>query len=217
MRYVTFRLVPDGAALNAVEARLADEPAVTREAMHHIRILEDDTGVLLVELAGDPDAAEAVFEAHADVIAHSVSRAGDRLFAHVHQEFPGEVGELLGIQQRYGLIVDPPMEYADGGSVLVTAVGERRTIREALAEIPEAVGVEIEAVGEYRPGAERLFEKLTERQREAVAAAQRLGYFDDPRRATYEDIAGVLDCRPETVGEHLRKAQATVFAEVVPR
>ncbi|MFB9807375.1 hypothetical protein ACFFQF_20045 [Haladaptatus pallidirubidus] len=25
-----------------------------------------------------------------------------------------------------------------------------------------------------------------------------------------------LGCRPETVGEHLRKAQATIFAELVP-
>lgn len=217
MRSVTVRFIPDGTAMNAVEQRLADEPAVTREVMHHIRILEDDTGVLFCELAGDRAKAEAVFETHPDVIAHSVSQVEDRLYAYVHQEFPGDVGELLGIPQRYELIVDTPIEYGDGGSFVVTVIGEQETIQKAFTDIPAGVEFEIEAVGEYRPGTERLFAELTKRQQETVRVAQQLGYFTDPRRATYDDIADVLGCRPETAGEHLRKAQETLFADIVPQ
>lgn len=202
--------------MNAVEQRLADEPSLRREAMHHIRMLGDGTGVLLCELSGDRDIAAAVFEGHPDVIAHSVSAVGDRLFAHVHQEFPGEVGRLLEIPQRHELVVDTPIEYGEAGSFEVTVVGEQAVIQEAFSDVPDGVALEVEAVGDYRPGSERLFAKLTDRQQEAVRAALELGYFDEPRRATHEDVAAVLGCRPETAGEHLRKAQATLVSAVVP-
>jgi len=216
VRYVTFRIVPAGNAINAVEQRLADEPDVTREAMHHIRMLADGTGVLLCELAGDRNRAEAVFEQHPDVITYSVSEVDGRIYAPAHQAFPGDVGRLLEIPQRHELIVDTPIEYGEDGSFVVTVLGDQETIRAALADVPENLGLEIEAIGEYRPGAERLFADLTERQREAVAVALERGYFSDPRRATYADLAEDLGCSPETVGEHLRKAQATLFSEVVP-
>jgi predicted DNA binding protein len=216
VRYVTFRIVPEGNAINAVEQRLADEPAVTREAMHDIRTLADGTGVLLCELSGERERVEAVFEEHPDVITYSVSEVDGRLYAHVHQTFPGDVGRLLDIQHRHGLIVDTPTEYADDGSFVVTVLGEQGTIQEALADVPDNLGLEIEAIGEYRPEAERLFGELTERQRETLRVALERGYFSDPRGATYEEIAEDLGCRPETVGEHLRKAQATLFSKIVP-
>lgn len=217
MRYVTVGFVPEGGAMNAVEQQLADEPSVTREALHHIRILSDGTGVLLCELTADRAAVESIFETHPDVIAYSVSEVEDALLAHVHQKFPGDVGTLLMIPQKYELIVDTPIEYRDDGSFEVTVIGEQDTIREAFKTVPDGVDFEIEAVGEYRPGAERIFAKLTDRQQEAVEVAHRLGYFENPRGATYKDIADVLGCRPETVGEHLRKAQKTLFSEVVPQ
>jgi len=38
----------------------------------------------------------------------------------------------------------------------------------------------------------------------------------NPREATYEDIAAKLDRTVATVGEHLRKAEARLMAEIVP-
>ncbi|WP_436928775.1 helix-turn-helix domain-containing protein [Halosimplex halobium] len=49
---------------------------------------------------------------------------------------------------------------------------------------------------------------LTDRQREAVAAANRLGYYETPRTATHADVAAELGCSPQTAGEHLRRAEA---------
>jgi predicted DNA binding protein len=49
---------------------------------------------------------------------------------------------------------------------------------------------------------------LSDRQREAVRAALDIGYYDQPRGATHEDVAAALDCAPSTASEHLRKAEA---------
>lgn len=216
MKLVTLRLVPRGDALNPVEQAIADEPGVSREVMHHIRALDDGTGTLLCEFAGDRDRLEAVLDAHADVIDFSVAEAGDGLFAYVHEEFRGEVGRLLAIKAAHEFIVDEPMEYLEDGALRVTLVGELATVQSAMDALPETVEVTVERVGDYVPGAERLFSRLTERQQETVRVATQLGYFHDPRRATYEDIAAELGCRPETVGEHLRKAQETVFEAITP-
>lgn len=216
MQYATVRLVPDGAALNAVEAALAAEPTLSRERLHHIRLLEDGTGTVLCELTGDADRAVAVLDAHDDVFAHTTSAVGDRVYVHTHQRFPGDVGRLLSIPQHTELVVDFPIEYGSDGSALVTMVGDRATLREALADVPSEITLDVESVGEYRPGAERLFAELTDRQREVLRTARAKGYFADPRGTTYEEIAADLECAPETVGEHLRKAQARLFDEIVP-
>ncbi len=53
-----------------------------------------------------------------------------------------------------------------------------------------------------------------DRQREAIEAAYRAGYFDWPRESTAEDVAEALDIAAPTLHAHLRKAQATLLAEL---
>lgn len=42
------------------------------------------------------------------------------------------------------------------------------------------------------------------------------GYYEEPRETTYEEVAERVGCTATTVGEHLRKVEATVLREVVP-
>jgi hypothetical protein len=55
---------------------------------------------------------------------------------------------------------------------------------------------------------------LTERQREALEAAYRAGYFDWPRETTAEEVAETLDIAASTLTAHLRKAEATLLTEL---
>lgn len=59
---------------------------------------------------------------------------------------------------------------------------------------------------------------LTDRQRETIRTATRMGYFEVPRQVELEDLAGVLGVSRQAVSERLRRAtgalaRATVFRD----
>lgn len=55
---------------------------------------------------------------------------------------------------------------------------------------------------------------LTDRQREALEAAYRNGYFGWPRDSTAEEVAETLDIAAPTFHAHIRKAEASLFADL---
>lgn len=216
MRSVKLRLTPPATGFFAVSQAFTDNPAVKPRALDHIRMLDDGTGILLVQFDGERRRAEALLDAHPAVLAYDVSEMDDSLYAYIHQEWDETATTLGTIVQTHELIVDTPLVYTDDGDLQVTLFGDQQTIQAALTEVAETVDLSVEAIGEYHPPSTRLFARLTGRQQETVTVAFDLGYFRDPRAATYRDIGDKLGCGPETGGEHLRKAQATIFAELVP-
>ncbi|WP_135820395.1 bacterio-opsin activator domain-containing protein [Halostella litorea] len=60
-----------------------------------------------------------------------------------------------------------------------------------------------------------VLDELTERQREAVQAAYRAGYFDWPRASTAEAVAASLNIAPPTLHGHLRKAQRAILSTLI--
>ena len=57
--------------------------------------------------------------------------------------------------------------------------------------------------------------KLTERQREVLETAYRMGYFEHPKRANASDVADALDISPSTLAEHLGAAQQKLVGSLV--
>ena len=57
--------------------------------------------------------------------------------------------------------------------------------------------------------------RLTERQREVVRTAQRLGYFEHPRGASATEVADAIGIARATFSEHLAAAQRRVFEDLV--
>lgn len=53
--------------------------------------------------------------------------------------------------------------------------------------------------------------RLTDRQREVLVTAYRLGYFERPRETTGTQVAQRLDISPSTFSQHLRAAQRKLF------
>lgn len=64
---------------------------------------------------------------------------------------------------------------------------------------------------------EAVLDGLTARQRQALEAAYRGGYFTWPRESTAEEIAAALDISAPTLHGHLRKAQHALLAELFDR
>jgi PAS domain-containing protein len=58
---------------------------------------------------------------------------------------------------------------------------------------------------------------LTDRQREALEAAYRAGYFEWPRDSTAEEVAEAMDVSAPTLHSHLRKAERKLLDRVLER
>nr|WP_275039294.1 helix-turn-helix domain-containing protein [Halococcus salifodinae] len=55
---------------------------------------------------------------------------------------------------------------------------------------------------------------MTDRQHEVLRVAVDLGYYQEPREATHDEIAAATGLSETTVSEHLRKIEATVFSSL---
>lgn len=56
--------------------------------------------------------------------------------------------------------------------------------------------------------------QLTDRQREVLATAYDMGYFEYPRQANATDVAEALDICPSTLTEHLAAAQSKLLGDL---
>ena len=56
--------------------------------------------------------------------------------------------------------------------------------------------------------------RLTEKQREVIMTAYKMGYYDIPRKITSEELAERLGLVGSTVVEHLRKAEQRLMTQL---
>jgi predicted DNA binding protein len=57
--------------------------------------------------------------------------------------------------------------------------------------------------------------QLTEKQREVLIAAHKMGYYDIPRRITSQELGKKLGLVDSTVVEHLRKAEQRLMTQIL--
>lgn len=216
LRYVEFVLIPDEAGLHPVDRRIAEHGDLTREQIWNFNLLPDGTICLLYQLSGDIEAAREICETDAHILEYTLSQTADSVYAYVQMEPTGDLRRLLRIPQEFDLINDLPSEYTTQGGIRISVVGDFDAIREAAAAVPSGFRMELEGTGVYQPAPERIFAGLTARQQETLRAAVELGYYQNPRQATYKEIAAHLDRTDATVGEHLRNIEAEVMRTILP-
>ncbi|WP_158059412.1 helix-turn-helix domain-containing protein [Halorussus halophilus] len=216
MRYVTVVARPKEDELHPLERALRDEPKIRREAIHRAELLDDGSIVMFAEASGETDRLREILSASDTVYDFTVTDDGDgRMFSYSHYDPTEAIRRLMERRRQQELVVKMPVEYTDDGGMRATYVGREEDFANAMANQPESVDVEIVSTGEYRPDAEDLYARLTARQREILDAAVESGYYENPREATHEEIAGAVGVAPSTVGEHLRKIESSVFGELV--
>jgi predicted DNA binding protein len=66
--------------------------------------------------------------------------------------------------------------------------------------------------GDPVPSRFDLLDRLTDRQREALERAYREGYFEIPKGTTGESLATSMDISTSAFHNHLRSAEAELFA-----
>ena len=205
MRALTVTINPKDGFHPANDA-LAEEPGVTRIAVHHFQLLDDDTVVLLYELHGDLERAKEILDANTKVLTCEISGTTQGL-AFIHALPKTETKMLLEIPKQYGLAIDKPIEHTRDGGVRITLVGEEPEIQHLIADIPSNIDVTVERVRPYTRTSLQAPKILTDRQHEIAQLAFEAGYFDTPRKISQRDLASQLEVSPATVGEHLRKIE----------
>jgi DNA-binding NarL/FixJ family response regulator len=216
MRYVRTVITPRAGGLHPVDEALADEPTLERELLHNISLLDDGTAITLCRPWGDTGRAARICRGAEAVREFLLSEGDDHVLVYSHFVPTDTIVELLGLFRAHELILDMPLEYTADGSLRCHIVGEESVLREVIPKVPDDIGLDLEQISDYVPEEERLYAMLTERQQETLRVALDVGYYSAPREATHEDIADRLDRSDGTVGEHLRKIEATVMAAIGP-
>ena len=124
--------------------------------------------------------------------------------------------DMLRYFQEYDmdLVWDTPSRFSEGSFVL-GCTGELSDLRK-FVNLMEGLG-EVKVL-KMQPAIfhnEDLLDTLTDKQREALKAAMRNGYYDYPRRISATELAERLGLSKTTLVEHLRKAEGRLMGEIV--
>jgi DNA-binding CsgD family transcriptional regulator len=123
---------------------------------------------------------------------------------------PHEAGVLSA-----GGYMSVPFEIKDG-RVRMTYLGTFKNVRAFLANI-EKLGVKyrVASISDAKFPRGSPMARLTERQRQVLVAAYRLGYYDDPRRISSQQLADRLKIGSSTLVEHRRRAERLLLSELI--
>lgn len=112
---------------------------------------------------------------------------------------------------------------AEDGQLRVTLhAAEPGDLRQAVGELTDAYeDVRLEYLVQEQADAEDAelvpvdLRQLTDRQREVLATALEMGYFEYPREANASEVAAALGISASTFTEHLNAAQSKLLAELL--
>ena len=119
--------------------------------------------------------------------------------------------DYLGI----GGYLFPPLKIS-GRKLTLSFLGSERQVGEFIKKIT-TLGIRHKVVllteASFSPDSP--LSMLTEKQRDVLIAAYKLGYYDIPRRINSEKLAKKLNIGGSTLGEHLRKAERRLLINIL--
>ncbi|RDI70511.1 helix-turn-helix domain-containing protein [Halopelagius longus] len=216
MKYLRLTVEPAGREIHPVHTLMTERPFVERVRMLHWNLADFEMPALFFYLVGDAAKVADGLRSTPEIETFDVTRIDEnRFYCFTLGETTEVERTLYATFTRESLIVLPPLRYEASGGVTFEVLGESETLREALANVPEGIGVAVERVGEYDTARRTAESALTSRQREAVSAAMAVGYYETPREATIAEVAAELGCARSTAAEHLQKAEARLVRTVL--
>ncbi len=107
-----------------------------------------------------------------------------------------------------------PISISDG-KVRVTLLGDNDQVKEALEFFEKAGNFKVVSLMDAKFLPSSPINRLTEKQRDSIILAFKLGYFDTPRKISSEQLATKLGLANSTLAVHLRRAQRRLLAETL--
>lgn len=209
----TVRVSATAGGFGPFHRAVVETAEISLVALHELRLLRDGTTVMLYEYNGVRNIAEEVAREHLDESgtewrASSID-GHEMMFA---QAEPSDLLErMLGLLDNYPVVVDWPIRFATDGTAIITLIGRTEEIRGAMSIQTDEIDVRVDRIGEYTRDAVERAPDLTDRELRAIRTAVDIGHYENPREATYADLADELECSTGTVGHHLRNAEAKLM------
>jgi predicted DNA binding protein len=203
-------------AFHSVDRAISQVESLERRELLDIDLFKDDSCVLFYRLSGhNLDQLQRILDEHPDIISGEALTHENHhyLFMHIKEGEP--ISTLMNIVDKHALLLRRPLLFTRKGSLQVEVIGTESDLRDALDEALREVDVEIDKFTEYIPDrTEGILSILTERQLEVLRSAVQLGYFENPRQASYEEIAEEVNCSTTTANVLLREAERKVFTSL---
>lgn len=191
---------------------VCESPAVDREVLVEGKV-DDGVRTLLFYVEGDRAAYADAVAARPDVESYDVTPDGDdAFFLYVRARNDDTERELFAAFEQDTVVVAGPVVFHPDMTMELTVVGHPADLQAVVDDLPAAMSVDVTSVGEYAGWNER---GLTDRQREALRVAWRVGYYEVPRDDGVEAVADELDCAVSTASSVLRRAESTLVANAL--
>ena len=194
--------------LHPMHQFVCESPAIDRET-----ILERDASgemtTLLLHVAGDRQRYEQTVDEVSEVDEWTTTATEEGFYVYVRTQLRTREQQYRQALDRDAVLVVPPVELRSDRTVRQTMVGPSEALSATIEALPDDVGVEVLRTGTYdRSNGTR----VSERQREALAAAWDAGYYEVPREGDIEAVASELDCATSTASDLLRRAERRAVA-----
>jgi hypothetical protein len=115
----------------------------------------------------------------------------------------------------FRILPDPPILISEERAMF-GFLGDKESIEIMLNLLRFLVDVKSVSFPRMGPYEYDVLSALTQRQREALAAAQKYGYYAYPRRISTEELARKMGLTKTTLIEHLRKAENALVSSLIP-
>lgn len=214
MKYVQIIAKPDIDEATLLLRLLIDPPFIDEARLYDWTLTASDQPTMLFEITGDRAAFCDSVATVPGVEWFDTTPIDERRFNAMLllEAAPSELlRDVFGTLSREKLIAAKPVVYRDR-QIHARIVGNERTLQRAIEAMPSEVAVDITKFGDFDRHHDAPTSELSERQRAALLTAFDLGYYEQPRQATHEDVADRLGCAPNTATEHLQKAESKLVA-----
>lgn len=195
----------------------SDSPAITELRLVDWNLAAAGTGTVLYAIDGEIDRfRDALYETDGitNVRLANVDRETSYALVEARLNSIALFSTFVELVGRAGLVVRRPVVVRNDKS-RARIVGDPATLQTVVDSVPQQFTIEIDRISEF-PGVEAdPWDRLSDRQAEAVSAALDMGYYESPRETTHAEIATQLDCAPNTVTTHLQKAEAKLLDAIL--
>jgi predicted DNA binding protein len=176
-----------------------------------------ETNVSLFYIDGprEPFLSSMDDRADADIVESSAPLEDNGFYLFVREELDDESRQLIQAYTDEDVVICPPVVYDTDETMRISVVGTKHAIQGALDRTRDVGEISVTHIRSGAVGFGFGYDGFTDRQREVVASAVDVGYYEEPREATIEDVAAELGCAMSTAAEHLRKAERALVHDAI--